>query len=66
MLESELEGEILSKTKWFSEEIPISTDIALGYMIGLLEEKAQKILSSTSTYRWTKEQQDEYLETIER
>ena len=63
MLDTEIEGKILSRTKWFSEDMPISTDLILGYMIGLLEEKAQRILSGHTLYRWTEEQKKEYLKT---
>lgn len=43
MLEIELEKEILSRTSWFSD-LYISKDVALGYMIGLLEMKAENII----------------------
>jgi len=41
MIETELEKPILSRIEWV--EMPISTNLALGYMLGLLEEKAENL-----------------------
>ena len=57
MIETELEKPILSRIEWV--EMPISSNLALGYMLGLLEEKAIR-LSSRSEYRWTPEQVEKY------
>jgi hypothetical protein len=57
MIETELEKPILSRIEWV--EMPVSIDLAVGYMIGLLEEKAIK-LSLHSEYRWTPEQIEKY------
>lgn len=57
MIETELETPILSRIEWV--EMPVSIDLAVGYMIGLLEEKANR-LSSTTEYRWTEEQIEKY------
>ena len=51
MIKTELDKEIQSRIEWI--EMPISEDLALGYMIGLLEEKAREILSIPSLYYHT-------------
>lgn len=48
MIKTELDEGIQSRIEWI--EMPISEDLALGYMIGLLEEKARNILSIPSLY----------------
>jgi hypothetical protein len=59
MIEKELEEGILSKIKWLSEVMPVSEDLALGYMLGRLEQKALRI-GLHSAYRFTDEQKEEY------
>lgn len=51
MIKTELDEGIQSRIEWI--EMPISEDLALGYMIGLLEEKARSILSIPSLYYHT-------------
>lgn len=60
MIETELKGGILSKMEWFTEDYPISIDLALGYMMGRLEQKALRESSQAGMYRWTEEQIEEY------
>ena len=48
MIKTELDNGILSRIEWI--EMPVSEALALGYMIGLLEEKARMILSTLSLY----------------
>jgi len=48
LIKTELDEEIRSRIEWI--EMPISEDLALGYIIGLLEEKARNILSIPSLY----------------
>jgi len=51
MIKTELDKGIQSRIEW--TELPISEELALGYMIGLLEEKARNILSIPSMYYHT-------------
>ncbi len=51
MIKTELDEGILARIEWI--EMPISDDLALGYTIGLLEEKARSILSIPSMYYHT-------------
>jgi len=51
MIKTELDEGIQARIEW--TELPISEDLALGYMIGLLEEKARNILSIPSMYCFT-------------
>lgn len=58
IIKTEIEKEILSRIKWV--QIPDKEGFALGYMVGLLEEKAKRILSTKhSPYRFTVEQKEE-------
>ena len=58
IIKTEIEKGILSRIEWV--QIPDNEDFALGYMVGLLEEKALHILSTKhSMYRFTIEQKEE-------
>lgn len=67
MIKTELDEGIQSRIKWI--EMPISEHLALGYMIGLLEEKARNILSIPSLHyrtidETTKEMIKDYIPKI--